>query len=319
MSALGPQIVPEVLSHCQQAVAEIGQAFSRAFDAVVEAAVGRTAALSFSRMRDELAPAGLAIVLHIGDLAVAILVPVAGELLPSWCASPDEAGQEKLSTLAQELSLLVLPETFAPDKVEAVSVRQLATALQAGGAEEASAVVRLTLQSDGKESEALIVWPLTRAAHIAHPEQGDPVPTTAAEPDAAGDDHSTEGHESGDDRNDIEAERDWTTGAVDVRIGPSLRDLPIYTRSLLKIRVPLSVTLAAKKQPVGQILEIGPGSILQFEKSCEDMLDLNVSNLPIAQGEAVKVGDKFGLRVTSLILPGERFKPLRPPPERRSF
>jgi flagellar motor switch protein FliM len=87
----------------------------------------------------------------------------------------------------------------------------------------------------------------------------------------------------------------------------------------LKIRVPLSVTLAAKKQPVGQILEIGPGSILQFEKSCEEMLDLNVSNLPIARGEAVKVGEKFGLRVTSLILPGERFKPLQPPPREHAL
>ena len=94
--------------------------------------------------------------------------------------------------------------------------------------------------------------------------------------------------------------------------GPTLRDLPPYSRSLLKIRVPLSVTLAEKRQPLGQILEIGPGSILQFEKSCEEMLDLNVSNLAIARGEAVKVGDKFGLRVTSLILPSERFKPVRP-------
>jgi flagellar motor switch/type III secretory pathway protein FliN len=95
--------------------------------------------------------------------------------------------------------------------------------------------------------------------------------------------------------------------------GPSVRDLPPYSRSLLKIRVPLSVTLAEKKQPLGQILEIGPGSILQFEKSCEEMLDLNVSNLAIARGEAVKVGDKFGLRVTSLILPSERFKAVQPP------
>ena len=39
------------------------------------------------------------------------------------------------------------------------------------------------------------------------------------------------------------------------------------------------------------------------------MLDLNVSNLPIARGEAVKVGEKFGLRVTSLILPGDDSRP----------
>ena len=54
-------------------------------------------------------------------------------------------------------------------------------------------------------------------------------------------------------------------------------------------------------------MELGPGSIIQFTKSCEDLLELNVENQVIAQGEAVKVGDKFGLRITSMVLPEERF------------
>jgi flagellar motor switch protein FliN len=90
----------------------------------------------------------------------------------------------------------------------------------------------------------------------------------------------------------------------------SSQRLPSYTRSLLHIEVPVVVTLAAKKQVIGQILELGPGSIIHFDKSCDEMLDLNVGGHRIAQGEAVKVGDKFGLRVTSLILPEERFKPV---------
>jgi flagellar motor switch protein FliN len=81
-----------------------------------------------------------------------------------------------------------------------------------------------------------------------------------------------------------------------------------YTRSLLHIEVPVVVTLAAKKQSIGQIVELGPGSIIHFDKSCEEMLDLSVGDRRIAQGEAVKVGDKFGLRVTSVVLPDERFK-----------
>jgi flagellar motor switch/type III secretory pathway protein FliN len=91
--------------------------------------------------------------------------------------------------------------------------------------------------------------------------------------------------------------------------------LPQYTRSLLHIQVPVIVTLAAKKQPVAQVLELGPGSIIHFDKSCEEMLDLSVGDRRIAQGEAVKVGDKFGLRITSLILPDERFKPIAAPGE----
>jgi flagellar motor switch protein FliN len=85
------------------------------------------------------------------------------------------------------------------------------------------------------------------------------------------------------------------------------REFPAYTRSLLRVRVPVSVTLAEKKQTLGRILEMGPGQILQFDKSCEEVLDLEVSNCKIAAGEAVKIGDKFGLRITSIVPPDERF------------
>ena len=59
------------------------------------------------------------------------------------------------------------------------------------------------------------------------------------------------------------------------------------------------------------IMELGPGSILQFEKSCDEHLRLEVAGRDIAEGEAVKIGDKFGLRVSSIILPEERFHPVQ--------
>ena len=90
-----------------------------------------------------------------------------------------------------------------------------------------------------------------------------------------------------------------------------LEALPPYSKSLLRIRVPVVVTLAEKRQPISRIIELGPGSIIQFDKSCEEMLDLDVGDHRVAQGEAVKVGDKFGLRITSIVLPEERFEPVR--------
>ena len=92
------------------------------------------------------------------------------------------------------------------------------------------------------------------------------------------------------------------------RTAHSVEELPPYTRSLLHIMVPVSVTLATKRQAVDKIMELGPGSIIDFDKSCEEMLDLNVGQHAVAKGEAIKVGDKFGLRVTSVILPEERFR-----------
>jgi flagellar motor switch protein FliN/FliY len=88
----------------------------------------------------------------------------------------------------------------------------------------------------------------------------------------------------------------------------SLDSLPSYARSLLKVEVPVTVKLAAKKQTVEEILRLGAGSIIQFDKSCDETLEMAAGNHPIAEGEAVKIGDKFGLRITSIILPDERFQ-----------
>jgi flagellar motor switch protein FliN/FliY len=92
----------------------------------------------------------------------------------------------------------------------------------------------------------------------------------------------------------------------------STTGFPPFTQNMLRIKVPVMVTLARTKQPVQSIVELVPGSIIQFSKSCDEMLELEVSGEPIAQGECVKVGDKFGLRITSMILPAERFRPVRP-------
>lgn len=93
--------------------------------------------------------------------------------------------------------------------------------------------------------------------------------------------------------------------------GSSLRSLPPYTRSLLRISVPVMVTLATTRMSLQRILQIGPGSIVPLDKSCEDPLTLQVGNHDLAVGEAVKVGDKFGIRINSMVMPQEKFLAIR--------
>ena len=38
---------------------------------------------------------------------------------------------------------------------------------------------------------------------------------------------------------------------------------------------------------------------------------MEVGGFDIAEGEAVKIGDKFGLRVTQIVLPPERFQKIQ--------
>ena len=94
-------------------------------------------------------------------------------------------------------------------------------------------------------------------------------------------------------------------------IEQGLNLLPNYARSLLKVPVPVSVTIASMKQPVEQIRNFGPGVVIQFNKSCEDTLSLEVAGQVLAHGEAVKVGEMYGLKITEVVMPDERFNQVR--------
>jgi flagellar motor switch protein FliN/FliY len=46
-----------------------------------------------------------------------------------------------------------------------------------------------------------------------------------------------------------------------------------------------------------EVLRLGSGAIIEFSKSSEQPLELLVNNVVIALGEAVKIGENFGLRI----------------------
>ena len=98
--------------------------------------------------------------------------------------------------------------------------------------------------------------------------------------------------------------------AIDTGMAERIARLPAYTRSLLRIEVPVVVTLASDSHAVKRILEFGPGTLLHFKKPCDEPLALSVGDCHVAVGEAVKVGEKFGLRITSMVFPAEKFQPL---------
>jgi flagellar motor switch/type III secretory pathway protein FliN len=87
--------------------------------------------------------------------------------------------------------------------------------------------------------------------------------------------------------------------------------LPSYSRSLLKIEVPLRVVLASRKETLKEIVELAPGTIIKFEKACDELLQMYVGDQPVAEGEAVKIGDKFGFRVLAMLMPEEHFLKVR--------
>ncbi len=241
---------------------------------------------------------GLVVVLVVGPAAALVVVPAAGGFVPAWCAEPDATGASKLTTLAQELGMILLPDELEVESFEARWVAQLGDAVARAGVPAKCPALPLELTHEGRRGAAWLLWPAASARAAL---TGDTAPLGEQKPAAAPKETPQAGSRGERPRGSRRTLRERG------------RQLPIYSKSLLRIKVPLVVTLARKRQPLGRIVELGPGSIIQFDKSCEEMLDLEIGDCRVASGEAVKMGDKFGLRITSMVLPEERFYTLTPP------
>lgn len=94
-----------------------------------------------------------------------------------------------------------------------------------------------------------------------------------------------------------------------------------FWKSLLRIQTDVAVVLAQQPVAVDRILHFVPGIMIQFDKSCDSPLALEVDGQKVAEGEVVKVGDKFGLRITEVCQHAETWVPLvthQPTPSQRS-
>lgn len=311
MADFGPEIVDQVEAACNEGIAEAQQAFERAFDVQVQMTVGQSGTWIADTPRSSTGfqGAGLALVFKIGQQAAVALLPEEGGLLPDWYAAPDATGQSKLATLAQELGMIFFPEEFMPDDFQAGRVEHLSEASAGGGVADDAVLLTLELTAaENRSCQLGLLWPLTQPGELlapaTDPEEKDAEPAEFNSPDVPSPDVPS-------DEKVVESSTlDPSTSLRPAEI--DMDRLPTYARSLLKVRVPVVVKLASKQQLISKILQIGIGSIIQFEKGCEEVLDLEAGGQPMARGEAVKVGEKFGLRITSIVLPDERFKTVPP-------
>jgi flagellar motor switch protein FliN/FliY len=83
---------------------------------------------------------------------------------------------------------------------------------------------------------------------------------------------------------------------------PSKRDArrAAYRRRLLLVPVTATVTLARARLPLGTILSLAPGSVLHFDISSCEALELRLGRQTLARGQCVEMKDQLGLVVTSL-------------------
>lgn len=80
---------------------------------------------------------------------------------------------------------------------------------------------------------------------------------------------------------------------------------------LLDVELEASLRFGAREMPLGEILDLGPGDVVQLDRHISDPVDLIVGDKIVARGEVVLVNGNFGLRVTEVAEPQRRLESIR--------
>lgn len=117
---------------------------------------------------------------------------------------------------------------------------------------------------------------------------------------------STKGSEtSGSGRT---AERSPTFGRSESSMQPGLTP---GLELLLDVELEASLRFGAREMPLGEILDLGPGDVVQLDRHVSDAVDLIVGDKIVARGDVVLVNGNFGLRVTEVAEPQRRLESIR--------
>jgi flagellar motor switch protein FliN/FliY len=304
MAELNPEIAALVVAACQANADEAAGALGRALGGSFTLKVGEAGAFDAGAAPAAFDGAGLILLFRVGDIGMAVALPAASELIPDWCAAPDATGESKLATLAQELSMLLVPESIEVGEFKARHLDHLTDAIARAKVAAGATQVAMELASGEKSGQLSLIWPLEAPAELLAVAAATSAGSTATAKTPLDSELRAERQAAG--------KTPKAAQAPEAAAAPrGLESLPKYSQSLLKIQVPVSVQLAAKKEPVQEVITLAPGSIIKFEKGCEELLQMIVGEHTIAEGEAVKIGDKFGFRVTSMLMPREHFVPVK--------
>ena len=87
------------------------------------------------------------------------------------------------------------------------------------------------------------------------------------------------------------------SGEIDLDL---LMDVPVY----------LTVEVGRKRMTIKQLLALSPGSVVSFDRSVTEPMDIMVNGTLVARGEVVSAEGQFGLRLVDVVSPKERLQQL---------
>ena len=79
-------------------------------------------------------------------------------------------------------------------------------------------------------------------------------------------------------------------------------------KRFLDLPLLVEVVVGSTTLTLGEILNLGPGSVVELNNMIDEPVDIKVNGKLVAKGEIVVVEDKFGVKITDIVEKEERVK-----------
>lgn len=80
---------------------------------------------------------------------------------------------------------------------------------------------------------------------------------------------------------------------------------------LCDIELEATLRFGAREMLLHEVLEMGPGDLVQLDRHVSDPVDLLIGDKVVARGEVVLVNGKFGLRISEIAEPRKSLETIR--------
>jgi flagellar motor switch protein FliN len=80
---------------------------------------------------------------------------------------------------------------------------------------------------------------------------------------------------------------------------------------VMDVPVELSVEIGRRVMRLGELLKLGPDSVLELDKLSGEPLDIYANKKLVARGEAVVIGERYGVRLKEVLVVDDP-RPSRP-------
>ncbi|HEY7386541.1 MAG TPA: flagellar motor switch protein FliN [Beijerinckiaceae bacterium] len=89
--------------------------------------------------------------------------------------------------------------------------------------------------------------------------------------------------------------------------GGSISDIAVSAKNasdleqVFDVPVMVSAVLGNSRMPIGDLLKLGPGALLELDRKVGEAIDIFVNNRLVARGEVVLVDERLGVTMTEII------------------